>query len=384
MSNNSKIEKATKSGRIWGGNLLVLCLTIAFCLALAEIAVRVLRPNMVLIPRFHAEASYGDYKLRRLRPNSVFWHTTSQGSWKFVTNSQGFRDIEDFAYEKPCDVLRVLSLGDSHTQGFEIRQDHTFSKVMERALGARNITAQVFNTGISGFSTSEQLAFFENEGIRYAPDFVVVGFYSNDFDDNIKAGLFELREGELVSAKLSHTPGVGWLEWINDIALLRWLSQNSYLYSFALNKAWWWAKELLLTENELKMQTELVVGSHDLTDYKKDLMIHLLKRLKSFSERNEIPLIILDVPQSTEELGTFETSVPAELVPTFEANSDKFLASEEALGEFRQTGEFHVSGGHHHISEFTHLILGIEAARIIEEILKREGYMQNNENSCEQ
>jgi len=77
--------------------------------------------------------------------------------------------------------------------------------------------------------------------------------------------------------------------------------------------------------------------------------------------------------------------VPAELVPTFEANSHKFLSSEETLGEFRQMAEIHVSGGHRHISEFSHFILGMEAARIIEDVVMREDYLQkNNKDFCEQ
>ena len=39
-----------------------------------------------------------------------------------------------YAGEKPDGGFRVLSLGDSHTVGFEVRQEHTFSEVLERFL----------------------------------------------------------------------------------------------------------------------------------------------------------------------------------------------------------------------------------------------------------
>ena len=97
----------------------------------------VLKEKIVLFPRYHSDANYGEFTLRRLRPNTTFWHTSIDGNWKFVTNAQGFRDERDFSYAKPPGRLRVLTLGDSHTEGFEVRQTQTYSAVMERFLRAK-------------------------------------------------------------------------------------------------------------------------------------------------------------------------------------------------------------------------------------------------------
>jgi hypothetical protein len=89
-------------------------------LLVAEGIVRLLfGGRIVLFPRFHDKASYGKYTIRRLRPNTTFWHHSVDGSWKFVTNSKGFRSDTEYSYDKPNGVLRVLCLGDSNTQGFE-------------------------------------------------------------------------------------------------------------------------------------------------------------------------------------------------------------------------------------------------------------------------
>jgi lysophospholipase L1-like esterase len=103
--------------------------------------------------------------------------TTIDGSWKCVTNSRGFRNTREFDYGKPANTLRVLSVGDSHTQGYEVRQEFTFSAVLERFLSHRGKKAEVINTGVSGFSNAEELVFLENEGIKYNPDVVVLGFF---------------------------------------------------------------------------------------------------------------------------------------------------------------------------------------------------------------
>ena len=113
---------------------------------------------------------------------------------QFTTNAQGFRDNHEFTYEKPEGTIRVIALGDFHTQRFEVRQDRTYSAVLERHLNGHGVTAEVMNMGVSGFSTAEELVLLQNEAIRSDPDVVVLGFYANDLEDNIKAGLFSLEE----------------------------------------------------------------------------------------------------------------------------------------------------------------------------------------------
>ena len=115
-------------------NLLLVLATLAITGAIGEALVRLLfKQQTVLFPRYHTDYKYGDYTLRGIRPASDFWHTSTDGSWQFVTNKRGLRDKRDFGYDKPPGVLRVLALGDSHTQGYEVRQEATFSAVLQRS-----------------------------------------------------------------------------------------------------------------------------------------------------------------------------------------------------------------------------------------------------------
>lgn len=58
-------------------NLILLLLAIGICFAIGEAIIRVLyKDKIVLFPRYHTDAIYGEYQIRRLRPNSVFWHTS--------------------------------------------------------------------------------------------------------------------------------------------------------------------------------------------------------------------------------------------------------------------------------------------------------------------
>ena len=350
------------SAKSWLKNLSLFAISVLLSLLTAEGVVRFFYKNqIVLFPRYHTSAHYGDFVLRRLRPNTVFWHSSVDGSWKFISNAQGFRDERDYHYEKPRGRLRVLSLGDSHTEGFEVRQGHTFSAAIERFLNSRGIDAEVLNAGISGFGTAEELVFLESEGVRYQPDIVVLGFFANDLEDNIKAGLFKLQKGKLVVAKHEHVPGVKILDVIDAIPLMRWLSENSYLYSFALNTVWERAKAILLSEAEVAATTEYAVATESISDIKKELMAALLRRMYEFCDKRGIKLIVLDIP-STSIYKQFHSSIPEDIKAIVRHASHRFIDSEEVLGKYRNVVEIHVPHGHRHISEFTHATLGVAAA----------------------
>lgn len=342
-------------------NLSLVAVSVLLGLGLLEAGVRMfLGDQMILFPRYHASAHYGDYTIRRLRPNSRFWHTSADGSWEFRTNAQGFRADRDYAVEKPEGRLRVLVLGDSHTEGFEVRQDSVFSAVAERYLKAQGLDAEVLNTGVSGFGTAEELVFLENEGFKYRPNVVVLGFFGNDFNDNMKEGLFVLDDGRPVVRSHEFAPGVGLLDAINSVGALRWLSENSYLYSFALNAAWVGAKTYVTSTSAQKVYDEYAMPNEAPGAGAKALAVKLLERMRDFCRARGIALIVADLPLPSlpGPFHDFRSSIPADLTAAFRETSDVLLSSDDVLGKYRGAAEFHVPHGHHHISEFTHAIYG--------------------------
>ena len=338
-------------------NLLVVLASLAITGAIGEVLVRLLfKQQTVLFPRYHTDYRYGDYTLRGIRPASDFWHTSVDGSWHFITNKRGLRDKRDFAYDKPPGVLRVLSLGDSHTQGYEVRQEATFSAVLERYLEAHGVRAQVLNAGVSGFSTAEELAYLIGEGYKYKPDVVVVGFYANDFDDNLKAGLFGLDgKGNVVDKSKSHLPGVKIQNVIYAIPGVRWLSENSYFYSLAFNGVWAFFKARLTEQARF----ESAIGtSRGRSQQEIDLAVGLLERMKRFCAERNIRLIVVDIP-AMPGAHRFESSIPERMRQQLAAANISVLDSRELLGEYDGAAEFHVPHGHNHISELTHAMIGV-------------------------
>ena len=355
-------------------NIKALSIAVVFCLALGEIMARVIFGGSVIFPRYHAVAHYGDYTLRRTRPDTSFWHTSPDGSWEFRINAQGFRDDQDYAYAKPEGTLRIMTLGDSNTQGYEVEQEASFSEVIERYLNRRGVKAEVLNTGISGFGTAEQLAFYESEGVRYQPDVVVLGFFANDYEDSVKSGLFAYEDGELVVKSKTHTPATGILSVVNEIAPLRWLSENSYLYSVSMNAIWVAAKTFLAYASNEAVKLEYAVASEEVTDYKKTLITKLVERLNASTEANGAELVIVDIPKRSnwknalrdnKTDGNLGSSVPEDLEPAFTEHSDRFFSTEELFGDYRGILTLHRQQGHYHITEAAHAVIGIDVAKHI-------------------
>jgi hypothetical protein len=347
--------------------LLLVSACIAFLLG--EVAVRVLfKDTTVLFPRYHTDYQYGRYTLRGIRPNSEFWHTSVDGSWKFVTNNKGFRSMTDYAYEKPALTTRVLALGDSHTLGSEVQQEATFSAVLERYLGWHNVNAEVINTGVTGFSTAEELAFLENEGYRYQPDVVVVGFFGNDYGDNLKARLFVLDdEGRLVENSYQHTPGVAIQNFIYSIPGVRWLSENSYFYSMLFNKVWAYFKEKLRKEAirsvTADIEEEYVVPmTVTYADRTASLAAALLERMQRFCAERGIHFIVVDIPAQRGKFA-FASSLSPLLRARLDAAGIEYIDSEVLLSDYTGSAHLHTPHGYLHISEFTHAMIGVEIGR---------------------
>jgi len=112
----------------------------------------------------------------------------------FVTNSLGLRDIEADDTRRP----RVLAFGDSNTWGWGVKQASVWPAVVGRRLRDHYPHIQVLNCGTNGYGTANALGLLQDIGPQLAPDLVLLGFYANDFSDNL-AGInaYSVKDGYL-------------------------------------------------------------------------------------------------------------------------------------------------------------------------------------------
>jgi hypothetical protein len=91
-------------------------------------------------------------------------------------------------------------LGDSFTFGEDVGDEETYSARLEALMPG----AEVINLGVHGYGHDQMLVYLREEGIRYRPDVVLLGFLTGDMERNVLAfrdyakPRFVLEDGALV------------------------------------------------------------------------------------------------------------------------------------------------------------------------------------------
>ncbi len=170
-----------------GKNVLLLLVTVIIFLLLFEIALRFALPQNLSRTQLDKDLLFSN----RANLDGVRYSRFHEFQNYISTNSKGLRDSEH-NYTKPENTTRILMLGDSFVEGVEVGFENTTSKVLEKELNSNPLRKfEVINAGVSGYGTSQELAYLEKEGILYHPDVVVLHFFSkNDLLDNVQKAVY--------------------------------------------------------------------------------------------------------------------------------------------------------------------------------------------------
>ena len=99
-----------------------------------------------------------------------------------IVNQQGFHDTQDFAASDDLDGrTRILTLGDSFAYGLSADIGSSYVETIESNLPQ----SIVWNAGIPGSGTNQALASFQVYAPVLQPHLTILGFYANDFGDNL-------------------------------------------------------------------------------------------------------------------------------------------------------------------------------------------------------
>ncbi len=273
-------------------NLIVLSVTIVITILITEAALRIFSTE-------HGEEEWvgQDKKFYRYDsllgwskvPNMNTMRVSVRGKNRvfYQTNSKGIRGPE-YSYNKKPDEYRILILGDSFADGYMIEFHELFSEVMKTKLNNDKKFYgyfEVINTGVSGYSTDQELLFFQEEGKKYKPELTILMFCENDITYNNQPKdwgmnykpLFKLKDGQLVLTNVP-VPMPDRFIYTNQLEsknistfkkIRRWLHTHSYLYNLIKDrvKNTYFLKRLLISLHLLKGNDK---DSKNRTDFLRD------------------------------------------------------------------------------------------------------------------
>lgn len=269
--------------------LLFACMLMLFssliALVAGEIIIRIGWPQP-LLPRYVTDSGFG---IRRHSPDVSTWHTTPDYQVAVRTNSMGIRSDREYAKEKADGVIRIIGLGDSYTFGFGVTVEDTFLYRLEKRLQDDGFDIEVINLGVAGSGTAEELIMLRKVALDLDPDYVIVGYYTNDLADNTRAALFELdADGALQTKNAEYLPGVRIRDTLYSFAIYRYLAETSHLMYFARGAL----SEIL--QNRLR-KANLSTGPSDDAGERR-LTAALLDEVFLECERNGVACCILNIP----------------------------------------------------------------------------------------
>jgi lysophospholipase L1-like esterase len=135
----------------------------------------------------------------KLRPNT----TDMWGGVEVHINERGFRGPV-VPYDRTPGTRRVLYLGDSVTFGYKVANwQDTYPYLVGSLLAGRDsIPNETVNLAVEGYSQWQEYAVMSDEGYRYHPDLVVIGFVLNDVTEMFHLARFG---GSSEGFQLRHT-----------------------------------------------------------------------------------------------------------------------------------------------------------------------------------
>ena len=154
--------------------IFLILWNIFITLVLVEVVLHILNPT----PIFHRISIVSDGGGYTLSSNANLIYLPKPNTGEF--NSQGYRG-NIFSMERKEEKIRILFLGDSVVEGFQIHPKERFTEILNERLG---YNYEVINLGVQGYNFLQEMEYLKVKGIKYNPDYVIFGITYNDLSPN--------------------------------------------------------------------------------------------------------------------------------------------------------------------------------------------------------
>src|ERR1043165_5059079 len=111
-------------------------------------------------------------------PDTTFYLDHGDFKYLYKTNSLGIREAELSEPENDS-TCRILTLGDSFTDGVGAPLDSSWPKMLQADLNRENRNVDIYNAGISGADPFYEYTLLRDKLLKYKPNIVMVGINSS-------------------------------------------------------------------------------------------------------------------------------------------------------------------------------------------------------------
>lgn len=165
--------------------ILAVVVPFLVCLGALEAGLRIFP---VEVPEMVTRKHYQGVNRLYLPNSEAAWYGSLGNRVEFKnivrTNRIAYHDA-NYAYEKPDGFKRIMVVGDSFVEAFQIPLEKTFHKILERALRQHNPKTEVIALGNSGHGMLKNYIKLNQLGMRFRPDMVIAFMtLENDFSDD--------------------------------------------------------------------------------------------------------------------------------------------------------------------------------------------------------
>jgi len=125
-----------------------------------------------------------------LVPNTVkeddFSYMRLSGVATHTINADGLNERKMYTVEKPKSIFRIVTVGDSFTEGAFVDTKNNYSEVLEDLLNTNVHCAdyqsfEVINLGVAGYDMQYNLERYKRKGLKYNPDLIILWTDENDY-----------------------------------------------------------------------------------------------------------------------------------------------------------------------------------------------------------
>ena len=166
-------------------------LLVVATLAYWEIGIRVI--GKTAFPLLRTDREVGSIHVKNF--SGMAWDALSARKNYIHTNSIGYVG-DDVPLTKPTSTIRIALLGDSGLAALQVDYYNNFTRLLENALNTsgmcNNTHFDVMNFGVGSAGTFTEYQTYKKKIAQFHPDYVLVLFAGNDYEDNMLKSGFDL------------------------------------------------------------------------------------------------------------------------------------------------------------------------------------------------